>query len=161
MPRVELLEEVKRIVLSGVHVPLKILISRMPQQVERLVDLTSSVDEDESIMPEVCRLLEEEKEKKTDSKRPVATVASFRKMIIRLQHIRFDILKMTIEALRSESLWKNMPVNPISSLKKPAMTTICKEIYVSIVPFSADFSRFFTDDEEGFYDDLDEILGDD
>lgn len=165
LPRTELLEEVKRIVLSGVHAPLKILISRMPQQVEQLVDLTSSVDEDESIMSEVCQLVEtdiqrEEKEKKTGSKRPVAAVASFRKMIIRLQHIRYDILKMIAEALRSESLWKNMPMNPINSLKKPAMTTICKEIYVSIVPFSSDFSRFFIDDEEGLYDDLDEILED-
>ena len=67
---------------------------------------------------------------------------------------------MIAVALRSDSLWKNMPVNPINSLKKPAMTTIFKEIYVSIVPFSADFSRFFIDDEEGFYRDLDVILED-
>lgn len=166
VPRTELLEEVKRIVLSGVHAPLKLLISRMPQQVERLVDLISSVDEDEPITSEVYRLVKmdierEEKKKKTDSKRPVAAVASFRKMIIRLQHIRYNILKMIAEALRGESLWKNMPVNPINSLKKPAMTTICKEMYVSIVPFSADFSRFFIDDEVGFYEDLDDILVDD
>nr|BDT63182.1 MAG: wsv310-like protein [Hemigrapsus takanoi nimavirus]GBG35375.1 wsv310-like protein [Hemigrapsus takanoi nimavirus] len=170
VPRTELLEEVKRIVLNGVHAPLKILINRMPRQIERLVDLTSSVEEDESIMPEVCRLVEndiqreeeeKEKEKKTDSKRPVAAVASFRKMIIRLQNIRYNILKMIAEALRSESLWKNVPVNPINNLKKPALITICKEIYVSIVPFSVDFSRFFIDDEEGVDGDLDEILGDD
>ena len=155
VPRTELLEEVKRIVLSGVHLPLKVLISRMPQQVKQLVDLTSNTDEDESIMPEICRLVEkdverEEEEKKTDS---------FRKMIIRLQNIRYDILKMIIGALRSESLWKNILVNPINSLKKPAMTTICKEIYVSVIPFSADFCRFFIDDELGFYDDLNDILG--
>lgn len=160
VPRTELLEEVKRIVLNGVHVPLKILISRMPQQVERLVDLISNADEDESIMPEICRLVEKDIQKEEEEKKhPMAAVTSFRKMIIRLQNIRYDILKMIIEALRSESLWKNIPVNPINSLKKPAMTTICKEIYVSIISFSADFSRFFIDDEDGFYDDLNDILG--
>ena len=165
VPRTELLEEAKRIVLRGVHTPLKILISEMPQQVERLVDLISFVDEDESIMPEVCRLVEkdtqkekEEKNRNTDSERPVAPAPSFKKMINRLQRIRYDILKMIAEALRSESLWKNIPVNPINSLKKPAMTTICKEIYLSIVPFSAGFSRFFSDNEDGFYAALDEIL---
>ena len=162
VPRTELLEEVKNIVLNDVHTPLKILINRMPQQVERLVNLVSSVDEDESIMPEVYRLvekdkIEEEEEKKTDSKR---LVPSFRKMIIRLQCIRYDILKKIAEALRSKSLWKNSPVNPINGLKKEPMSTICKEIYVSVVPFSADFSRFLIDDEEGFYIALDEILGD-
>ena len=159
-PRNELLEEVKRIVLDGVHIPLKILINTMPQEVTQLVHLLSSVDEDESIMPEVCRLVEndiqrekEDTAKNADLKLQVEAVASFGKMVIRLQHIRYDILKMIAEALKT--------FIPVHDLKKQAKITICKEIYVSIVPFSAEFSRFFIDDEEGFYEDLDEILEDD
>ena len=161
VPRTELLEEVKKIVLNGVHAPLKILIGVMPQQVERLLDLISKVDEDESIMPEVDNLIKKdiEEENKTNSKYPGK--ASFKKMINRLGHIRYNILKMIAEAMRSKNLWKNMPLNPMNSLKKPAMVTICKEIYVSIVPFSTDFSRFFIDDEDGFYADLNEILKED
>ena len=153
VPRTELLEEVKRIVLKGVQIPLKILISRMPHQVKRLIDLTSTVDEKESIMPEVYRLIENEKQE-TDSKHP----ASFRKMIIQLEHIRFDIVKMIADALKSENLWKNKQINPINSLRKPAMTTIIKEVFLSVVPFSAGFSRFLIDDEEGFYSVLDQLL---
>ena len=160
VPRNELLEEVKRIVLNGVHVPLKILMNRMPQQVTQLIHLISNMDEDVSIMPEVCRLVEndiqkekKDKEKKADSRRPVATVASFGKMIIRLQHIRYNIIKMIAEALKTTI--------PVHDLKKQVKVTICKEIYVSIVPFSAEFTRFFIDDEEGFYEDLDDILEDD
>lgn len=148
IPRDELLKEIKKTVMCGVHDPLKLLIKKMPAPVEKLLDLNSSLDKDKCITHEIDRLLLEKEN------------IQFQKMVNQLRFIRYNILKMIIETLTNSNIWQKTSINPIRSLKKPALITICQEIYTSIIPFASDFSRFFVDDEDGFYDDLNSILGD-
>lgn len=150
VPHEEIREVFKKIVFESVHEPLRDIIRTHPKQAKRMVDLSSSVPKDESLLPEIEKILATEGEE---------DASPFTSMLGDLEEVRYNLVKKIVSVLFSDKMWSSMLVNPMKKItNKGRVIDICSTIFTTICPFARDFSRFFVDDEEGFNDELNAVL---
>lgn len=153
IPHEEIREVFKKIVFESVQEPLRVLIRTYPKQVKHMVDLSSSVPKDESLIPEIDKIIAVEGKEIADPS------SSFSAMLGGLEEVRYNLVKRIVSVLFSDKMWSSMLINPVKKItNKHLIVDICSTIFTTICPFARDFSRFFVDDEEGFNDDLNEFL---
>jgi hypothetical protein len=153
VPHEEIRDVFQKIVFESVQEPLRVLIRTHPKQAKHMVDLSSSVPKDESLIPEIDKIIAAEGVGITDSS------SSFSTMLGGLEEVRYNLVKKIVSVLFSDKMWSSMLINPVKKItNKRLIVDICSTIFTTICPFARDFSRFFVDDEEGFNDELNEVL---
>ena len=151
LPREEIIEVFKRIVFENVQEPLRDVIRTHPKQAKRMVDLSSSVPKDESLIPEIDKIIAAEEKENTDPS------SSFSSMLDGLEEVRYNLVKKIVSELFSDKMWPS--INPVRKItNKDLLADIGRTVFTAICPFARDFSRFFVDDEEGFNGELNEVL---
>lgn len=153
IPHVEIRDVFKKVVFESVQEPLRVLIRTYPKQAKQMVDVSSSVPKDGSLVPEINKILTAGDEKETTDP------SSFASMLCDLEEIRNNLVKRIVAVMYSDKMWTSMMVNPMKKIsKKSLVVDICSTIFTTLCPFARDFSRFFVDDEVGFNDDLNAAL---
>lgn len=157
VPYDEIREVFKKIVFENVQEPLRILVRTHPKQAKHMVDLSSSVPKDESLLPEIDKIVAAEGAAEGKEIADPSS-SSFSSMLGGLEEVRENLIKKIVSVLFSDKMWSST-FNPVKKItNKRLIVDICSTIFTTICPFARDFSRYFVDDEEGFNDELNEVL---